>query len=305
MGIREFFYLHKSDRQVFLVLLLAVGVLIGVEMVLEWQTTDTDKTLAQPTDSAKAQPAALKNTPHIFVDSVPVRRVERFVFDPNTADSSALLRLGLQPWQVRNIYKYRAAGGIFRTKEDFARVYGLTQKEYRELEPYIRISADYLPAALLVKEKTPPRDTLLFPQKLKEGETIDLSSTVEAGGLSLADTARLKRVPGIGSYYARQIVSYGRRLGGYVSVDQLDEIEHFPAEAKKYFVIGTASPRQLNVNRLSLGELKQHPYLSYYQARAIEDYRRKYGPLKSLDDLRLLPDFTDEQLQRLAPYVSF
>ena len=80
----------------------------------------------------------------------PLRQPESFPFDPNTADSTQLLRLGLQPWQVRNIYKYRARGGVYRKKEDFARLYGLTVKDYRRLEPYIRISEDYLPASTLV-----------------------------------------------------------------------------------------------------------------------------------------------------------
>ena len=35
--------------------------------------------------------------------AVPSKAVERFPFDPNTADSTQLLRLGLQSWQVRNI----------------------------------------------------------------------------------------------------------------------------------------------------------------------------------------------------------
>ena len=52
------------------------------------------------------------------------RPVDRFPFDPNTADSTQLLRLGLQPWQVKNIYKYRAKGGIYRQKEDFNRISG-------------------------------------------------------------------------------------------------------------------------------------------------------------------------------------
>ena len=68
---------------------------------------------------------------------------ERFAFDPNTADSTQLLRLGLKPWQVRSIYRYRAKGGVFSEPADFARVYGLTLKQYRELEPYIRIGRDY------------------------------------------------------------------------------------------------------------------------------------------------------------------
>ena len=279
---------------IILLLVLAVVMLVALVFLDDIERQVFDDAQDQPADSISLV-VRTGNTPPIYSVSAPERRVERFAFDPNTADSTALLRLGLQPWQVRNIYKYRAAGGIYRTKEDFARVYGLTQKEYRELEPYIRISSDYQPAALLVKEKTPTRDTLLFPKKLEVGETIDLAA---------ADTTQLKRVPGIGSYYARQIVGYGRRLGGYVSVDQLDEIEHFPAEAKTYFVVCAASPRLLNLNTLSVAELKQHPYLNYYQARAIVDFRRKNGPLKRLDDLRLLPEFTEEDLRRLASYVS-
>ena len=297
MGIRDFFYLQKTDRRLLLAVALGAGLLAAVLMLTDREAAGTDEAVVQqPADSVSRRAADGTGTV-VFPDSAPpVRRAERFVFDPNTADSTALLRLGLQAWQVRNIYKYRAAGGIFRTKEDFARVYGLTQKEYRELEPYIRISADYQPAALLVAEKVVARDTLRFPVKLQEGETVDLSA---------ADTTLLKRVPGIGSYYARRIVDYGRRLGGYVSVDQLDEIKDFPTEAKHYFVVVASRPQPLNLNALSVDELKRHPCLNYYQARAITDYRRKHGPLKSLDDLRLLPDFSEDQLRRLAPYVAF
>ena len=61
----------------------------------------------------------------------------------------------------------------------------------------------------------------------------------------------------------------------------------------------------MNVNRLSLEELRRHPYLNFYQARAITDYRRLHGPLKSLNDLRLSKDFPKEAIDRLMPYVSF
>ena len=116
------------------------------------------------------------------------RQVERFAFDPNTADSTELLRLGLHYWQVRNIYKYRAAGGVYRRPADFARLYGLTRKQYRELEPYIHISSDYAPAAgLFAEERHERRDTThRYPTKLKVGEQLDLN---------LSDTTALQRVP--------------------------------------------------------------------------------------------------------------
>ena len=151
--------------------------------------------------------------------------------------------------------------------------------------------------ALMKEEKIVyQRDTLRYPVKIAEGETIDLN---------INDTSLYKKVPGIGSYYAHRIADYVQQLGGFVSIDQLDEIEGFPQEAKKYFSVGTSQVRQLNVNRLSLTELKRHPYINYYQAKAITDYRRLHGPLHSLDDLRLLPEFPVEAIKRLEPYVCF
>jgi DNA uptake protein ComE-like DNA-binding protein len=294
MRFSDLFYLNRHDRRILLVLLTVAAVAFGLmffvggdeELVTSSGTSSTSKT--SPTKSSS------------YYYQQPTRRLERFAFDPNTADSTQLLRLGLQPWQVRNIYKYRAAGGIYRKKEDFARLYGLTVKQYRELEPYIHISTDYLPASTLIKEERRTeryeRDTLRYPVKIAEGEHIDLNA---------ADTSLYKKVPGVGSYYSRKIAEYGRRLGGFVSADQLDEIENFPSEAKKYFSVNASDVHQLNVNRLSLNELKRHPYINYYQAKAITDYRRLHGPLHSLDDLRLLPDFPVEAIKRLEPYVCY
>lgn len=236
---------------------------------------------------------------------------ESFYFDPNTADSTQLLRLGLQPWQVRNIYRYRAKGGVYRKKEDFARLYGLTVKDYRRLEPYIRISEDYLPASTLVGGKgdindrnyrdysnysTYKKDSLRYPVKIREGEHVVLNT---------ADTSMLRKVPGIGAYYAKEIVRYGKWLGGYVHVSQLDEIDNFPKEAKKYFVITDPHPQKLSINKLTLQQLRRHPYINYYQAKAIVDYRRLHGDIKSLRDLRFSSDFTDEDIRRLEPYIAY
>ena len=135
-----------------------------------------------------------------------------------------------------------------------------------------------------------------YQMKIKPGEHVVLNT---------ADTTVLKTVPGIGPYYARKVMEYGERLGGYVSVDQLDEIENFPLDAKDYLVVENAQPQKLNVNKLSLNDLKKHPYINFYQAKAITDYRRLHGPIKSLQDLRLSKDFPQDAIDRLLPYVAY
>ena len=140
------------------------------------------------------------------------------------------------------------------------------------------------------------RDTLRYPIKVQDDEQVVLNT---------ADTSQLKKVPGIGSYYASEIIRHGQRLGGFVSIDQLDEIDGFPKDAKKYFVIADAHPKRLNINRLTLQQLRRHPYINFYQAKAITDYRRQHGDIKSLSELRLSKDFTDEVIHRLEPYIEY
>lgn len=282
--------MNKHDRRVLIACILAIIVaLVAIWWSGRYQTPTTQDTKPSYLQRDK------KSSHPTYYYATEERKVERFPFDPNTADSTQLLRLGLAPWQVRNIYKYRARGGVYRSKEAFAQTYGLTTKQYRELEPYIHISADYLPASTFVKK--PERDTTRhYPEKMKEGEQVMLNT---------ADTSQLQRVPGIGSYYAKEIVRQRQRLGGFVSLDQLDAIEGFPQQAKSYLVVQQSGVRKLNLNQLSLQQLRQHPYLNYFQAKAIVDYRRLHGPIKSLQDLRFSRDFNDEAIRRLEPYVEF
>lgn len=283
-----------------MIFLLAVVVLSAVVVGImdkggmSSQLARTDSLTA---DSSIRKAAVRRGVQYIY--NVETVRRKLSAFDPNTADSTLLLSLGLQPWQVRSIYRYRAKGGIYRQPSDFARLYGLTVKQYKELLPYIHISDEYKPAAEVYGRTDAVRsgrDTLRYPVKLQPGQYVTLDD---------ADTASLRKVPGIGRYYASRIVRYRNDLGGYVSVAQLSEIEGIPEAALSYFKVTGGAVRKLNLNRLTLNELKHHPYINFYQARRIIDYRRLKGPLHGIDDLRLLKDFSQRDIERLRPYVEF
>lgn len=307
MRFRDFHYVRRSDRRV-IFFLLAVFIVVSLALLI-FHGKETMYTASGNDDSAAV---GWRDYRHGYYDyrrgkgnkyyAVRGRTVSRFPFDPNTADSTELLALGLEPWQVRNIYKYRAKGGVFRKKEDFGRVYGLTNRQYRDLAPLIRIGSDYQPYTSRGYQNVPYGEApdsvpgRRFPAKLRQGERIDLND---------ADTVLLLKVPGIGPYFARQIVHNRKMLGGFYSVRQLLEIQDMPEEALPYFEVNPAKVHRLNVNKLSLVELRRHPYINYYQAKAIVDYRRLYGEIHDMGQLKLMKYFTPDDFERLRHYIEY
>ena len=312
MILKSFFYMPRSDRRAILALAIAALVAAITFGAFSFLPDSTEKgrgptatTHRKGVGKQKAKSAVVNEAyAEEYYDDGPPRHVETFDFDPNVATPDELLRLGLQPWQVRAVVRYRNRGGVYRRKEDFARTYGLTVGDYRRLEPHIHIGSDYRPAAELAEVRRPatvsadasadPRP--LYAPKLRQGEHLDVNTS---------DTTQLMKVPGIGSYFARQIVRLRDRLGGIADVGQLREIDDFPAEAMPYITVDRSAIRRLNVNTMSLQQLKRHPYINYYQARAIVDYRRLHGDVHSIDELAGLNVFSTDDIKRLAPYLTF
>lgn len=324
----------------FLLAVANAGLIIAGSMLLaRYHGSDGQGVHATP--DSLVQPATAGNASYYSVEP---RKTEAFEFDPNEADSTQLLRLGLAPFQVRSIYRYRAKGGRYSTPDDFRRVYRLTNEQWEHLSPLIRISRRYqlVPLAPSGDERmaASPRtgvargeasatslspqspsgsaasvhvDSLLFtpdtfssptgkvpekyPRKLRDNETVDLNH---------ADSALLCRVPGIGPYFARRIVEYRRRLGGYVALEQLLQIDNFPADAIAWLEIKDSTAlNRLKVNSLSTRQLMKHPYMGYYRASEIAAHRRIYGKVAGPEALKSMPHFSEEDIRRLLPYLDF
>ncbi len=222
---------------------------------------------------------------HNRVDTIPVQMQ---YFDPNTADSVTLLQVGLRPWQVKNMLRYRAKGGKYRKPEDIRKLYGMTDTLYASLEPWITIPEEQ-------------KDTTFDTLKVRVGH--EKKDTVLE--LNLADTASLQYIRGIGPVLAWRIVQYRQQLGGFVSVDQLAEVEGVPAESvAPFFTVDTSLIRILNVNHASVKQLSKHPYILYEQAVQINDLRHRRG-INGEEDLLKQHIFSLEELERVRPYLSF
>lgn len=138
-----------------------------------------------------------------------------------------------------------------------------------------------------------------------------VSYTVKARPVSLidlnaSDSSELVKLPGIGPVFAAKIIRYREKLGGYSDIAQLMEIDGLPDSLMKWFIISDSMPvRKINVNTSTLAELRRHPYIDFYQARAIVEFRRDRGKIKGPEQLSFMEEFTDQDLIRLEPYLDF
>jgi competence ComEA-like helix-hairpin-helix protein len=129
--------------------------------------------------------------------------------------------------------------------------------------------------------------------------------------LNTADSASLERLPGIGPVLASRIIRYREKLGGFHQKEQLREV--YGISDSLYSLLeplvkeipGNAQTRKIDINRISLDTLRQHPYLRWDKAKAIIRYREANGPFRSEKELRNIWTLDSSTLARLLPYIQF
>jgi competence ComEA-like helix-hairpin-helix protein len=137
-------------------------------------------------------------------------------------------------------------------------------------------------------------------EKFSQGTVIELNS---------ADSSDLKKIPGIGSSFAKRIIAYRNLLGGYHRIEQLKEVygmyEELYGKITSYLKIDPQLVTLIQVNNISLDKLKAHPYFNFYQAKAIVEIRKKKGRINGIEDLKLLEEFSTDDWVRITPYLTF
>ena len=357
----------KGERRGLFVLLILFLCIYAAKSVLEWRTLNT-----QTTQEVAAAP--MDNLPLPSSNSKP----DEFPFDPNTVSDQDMVRLGLPEKTIKTILKYRSKGGVYRTPDDFKKMYTLKPEDFERLKPLITITPKAVKPKSGYKRDNPSlvspsdwRDSLFDPNHMKAstlkkmgfGEKVSerWEKYVQKGGrfkkpsdlkklygidtsllatwssnwvfskevkdttaqkmpertrnekipeidINLATEPEWEYLPGIGPSFARRIVAYRNKLGGFYSIDQVGETYGLPDTVFQKIrpsLRWKTPPEKIQLNTISADALSKHPYFPFRKANLVCNYRNHHGPYRTLADLHKIQVLDTAWIEKIAPYLDF
>lgn len=281
-----------------LLLLLFISILLSRYLFI-FQSNDTAWQEVNMEDSVKVWVKQLEEERHYGAKKYKVNVVgsdqdivnqqyKPAYFDPNTVNRDEFLKMGFSDKQCQSLMKWRTKGGRFFKKEDFKKMYFVSDEVYATFENFI----------LLPSRSEDHKKTSTFKEEKR----------IQIADLNLADSAALEALPAIGPALARKIIQYRKRLGGYLHHNQLLEIKGIDSTnigiIKKHTMINAYSVEKININTAGVKELSRHPYIGYNIALSLVNYRKNHGNYKIVSDIRGSLLINDENYSKIAPYLK-
>ncbi len=250
-------------------------------------------------------------------------------FNPNTVPVEDLRRMGVDKFASSNLDKYRQKGGRIKSKDQFFKIYGMEKfrpllDSLLEMESQTSNRKDFTSQATdplsnnsSVNSANPEpkfkpfqKDTLTYKKKPYQNDASQIQvvklKIVELNG---ADSFELESIKGVGQYLASRIVKYRNKLGGFYEIEQLEEVYGLRPETYlkiDYLVkVDRELIKKIPINKADEKTLAAHPYIGRKTAGILMRYKANHGDYKSVEDLKKVRIFDDEDISKLKWYISF
>lgn len=219
-------------------------------------------------------------------------------FNPNFITDFKGYKLGMSVAEIDRLLEFRKTGKFVNSAKEFQNVTKVSSSLLAKISPYFKFP-DW------VNNKRQSKNT--------KNEFVSLEKKpikIVQQDLNMATKEDLIKIYGIGDGISDRILKFKESLGGFVSMDQMNDVwglsPEVIAELNKHFKINSLSNTpKLDVNNASSKELSKFPYFKYALAKEIVTYRSMNGGIKSIEDLTKIKGFPVEKVKIIALYLDF
>ncbi|WP_284651395.1 ComEA family DNA-binding protein [Flavobacterium terrisoli] len=278
----------KSQRIGIILLFLIIVVCQGFYLFSDFKTFD---------DSNQEKANWLAN--QSLLDSLKLRNKNYkptiYPFNPNFITDFKGYKLGMSVAEIDRLLAYRKQNKFVNSAAEFQEVTKVSDSLLKAISPYFKFP-DW------VKSKNEYKSTYTNTEFAKAEKILILD-------INEATKEDLMKVYGIGDKISDRILEQKSKLGGFVSMEQLNDVWGLSPEVienlNKYFVVkSTANIKRVSINNASVKELAQFPFFRYALAKEIVIYRSMNGDIK-IEDLSKIKGFPVDKIKIIALYLEF
>lgn len=125
--------------------------------------------------------------------------------------------------------------------------------------------------------------------------------------INSVDSVTLKSLPIFGPVLTSRTIKFRSALGGFVSVDQLEEVYGIDSASfqmiKDWFYVDSTLIDQICIDTAGFKTLLSHPYLDYKTTKQI--YRcKKHNTINNVDFIKNQPYIGDSLWMKIEPYLK-
>ncbi|MBB1194318.1 helix-hairpin-helix domain-containing protein [Flavobacterium sp. SOK18b] len=226
---------------------------------------------------------------------------QQYAFNPNFISDYKGYKLGMSTQEIDRLLAFRKQNKFVNSPEEFQRVTQISDSLLETMSPLFKF-----PNWVEYKKGTSPYKEY----KNQEYQAFAKKEKVSVLDINQADKDALMKVYGIGDAISTRILKQKETLGGFVSMEQMDEIWGLSPEVLEklniHFKVGTLpNIKKVDINNASLKELSTFHYFRYALAKEIVTYRSMNGNIKNIEDLTKIKGFPVDKAKIIALYLDF
>ena len=290
-NVTSCFKFSKTERKgIALFLFLIFGIQLGYFFVdfnsFAKDSPEKLRWLALQTELDSMKEASLKEEKKIYP------------FNPNFITDYKGYTLGMSVAEIDRLHAYRKEGKYVNSPQEFQTITQISDSLLQVISPYFKFP-DW------VKNKKETVGYVYYEKKplvKKEKKAlIDINHATQQD---------LIKIYGIGEGISLRILKFKESLGGFVSMEQLNDVWGLSPEViqrlnDNFKIASPPNVKKIDINTASLKEIAQFPYFKYPLAKEIVMYRSMNGDFKNATDLTKIKGLSIEKANIIALYLAF
>lgn len=289
--IKDYFKFTREQRTGIVILFGMIVILELVYFFVDFNVVEKEYPDKQKWLSIQSQIDAEKQASH---NNMP----KMYPFNPNFISDYKGYKLGMSVQEIDRLLAFRKNNKFVNSANEFQNVTKVSDSLLNAIAPFFKFP-DWVNHKKEFKGYKNSSNTVFT----KKGKIVLID-------INQATKEDLIKIYGIGEAISIRILTQKEKLGGFVSMEQLNDVwglsPDLIADLNTHFaILKLPDLYKIDVNNASLKELSQFFYFKYDLARQIVKYRSMNGNFENIEDLIKIKGFPVEKAKIIGLYLDF